>query len=213
MVFMILAAQTEFYGYRETYHRLQDSFRTWRQVLMARESDIARAIKYGGLARKKARQIKEALRKIVTDFGSLSLNSLRKLGDGEVEDYLNSLAGIGAKSARCIMLYSLDRQVFPVDTHTWRISRRLGLTPTVAKPTERMGRKLEEIIPPDVRFTLHVNMVSHGRKVCTPFRPKCSICPLSDICPSSGQADQIWYKWSRPGGFWANEFATADQRK
>ncbi len=204
LLFIILSAQTESYSYLETYKELKRRFPTGNALLAARETSIAAAIKSGGLARKKARQIKRAIRKISADIGKPSLAFLRKLKDHEVEAYLVSLPGIGVKSARCIMMYSLGRHVFPVDTHVWRISRRLGLTPAAPKPTPTMEKDLEGKIPPDVRLTLHVNMVSHGREVCTTYWPKCSECVLADICPSAGKADQTWGEWRKPQGAWGN---------
>ncbi|MEZ5304792.1 MAG: endonuclease III domain-containing protein [Verrucomicrobiales bacterium] len=102
-------------------------------------------------------------------FGKLSLADLRRLPDGEVEAFLTSLKGVGKKVARCVMMYSLDRQVFPVDTHCWRIARRLGWV----RPTQKDGHcserdmdRLQERIPPARRYSLHVNMVSLGRGFC-----------------------------------------------
>jgi endonuclease III len=156
------------------------------------------------LSKKKATQIKGAMRNILADTGKLSLAFLSQWDDERVEDYLTSLPGIGVKSARCIMMYSLGRKVFPVDTHAWRVCRRLGLTPQVPKPTPSMEKDLEAKIPVDLRYTLHVNLVSHGRETCTTYWPKCDKCVLADICPSKGRPDNVWGRWRKPKGFWRN---------
>lgn len=204
LVFIILSAQTEFYSYHETWKALRQQFPTRNNLAKARVPQIAAAIKEGGLSQKKARQIKGALQKIKQDAGALSLSFLKKWSDADAKRYLVSLPGIGAKSARCIMMYSLGRKVFPVDTHVWRVSRRLGLAPAIPKPTPPLENQLEEKIPPDLRYTLHVNMVSHGRCICTPYWPKCDECTLNDLCPSAFKPDEVWGGWRKPKGHWKN---------
>jgi len=102
---------------------------------------------------------------------------------------LLSLPGVGRKTARCILMYSLGREVFPVDTHCWRVAIRLGWI----APSCSNGRcypkdmdALQEKIPPELRYTLHVNMVSLGREICTMRQPKCPDCPLTHLCPKIG---------------------------
>lgn len=203
LVFIILSAQTEAYLYRQTFEDLTSRFPSWESLLEATEEEIASVIRRGGLARKKAAQLKRALGKIKADTAALSLEFLRDLPDEEAMRYLTSLAGVGNKSAACILMYSLGRQVFPVDTHVWRVCRRLGLTPPTPKPTDAQERALESKVPPDIRYSLHVNMVSHGQQTCTTYWPKCDNCVLADICPSRDKPDQVWGQWRRPGGVWA----------
>jgi endonuclease III len=203
LVFIILSAQTESYLYLRTFEDMYSTFRPWESVLAASEESIAAIIRRGGLARKKAAQIKGAFLKIIADTGSLSLEFLRPLPDAKVMQYLLSLPGVGVKSAACIMMYSLNRHVFPVDTHTWRVARRLGVTAPVPKPTDTQEQQLERSIPEGLRYRLHVNLLTHGRQTCTTYRPKCDICVLADICPSSGQPDTVWSSWRQPQGVWA----------
>jgi endonuclease III len=208
LVFIILSAQTESYLYRQTFKDLRRRYTSWRSLLFARVSDIAIVIKRGGLAQKKARQLKSALVKIKTDTGRLSLRFLSRHSDDYIKRYLMSLSGIGNKSAACIMLYSLDRQVFPVDTHVWRIARRLGLATDTPKPTRLQELELESIVPRHLRYSLHVNMVSHGQQTCTTYFPKCSQCVLKEICPSRNVPDQTWGRWKQPSGVWARALIT-----
>lgn len=203
LIFIILSAQTEWYLYRETFKDLRRRFRTRRSLLTAPEAEIVSVIQRGGLAHKKASQLKRALEKISADTGRLSLSFLRELPDDKVREYLTSLPGIGNKSASCIMMYSLDRKVFPVDTHVWRVSRRLGVAPAVPKPTVLQELELEKKVPPSIRYSLHVNLVSHGQQICTTYWPKCSECKVSKICPSRDKPDDVWGKWRKPTGVWA----------
>lgn len=203
LVFIILSGQTEEYSYLETYEAFKRDFPTWENALEAPVASIVAAIKQGGLYNKKARYIKGALQKIKSDFGELSLDRLKAFSDEEAIRYLESLPGISTKSARCILMYSMGRKVFPVDTHVWRICRRLGLTPPIPKPTVVQQRELEVLVPETIRYSLHVNMVSHGREVCLTYWPKCDGCVLADICPSFGKPDEVWGKWRNPQGAWA----------
>lgn len=204
LIFIILSAQTEFYSYRETFQALHKKFPTKESLFRASLGNIEATIRGGGLSKKKAAQIKGALAKIYSDTGKLSLSFLTSWNDEDVEKYLTSLPGIGTKSARCVMMYSLKRQVFPVDTHVWKISRRLGMTPPIPKPTPTMEKALEAKIPKELRYTLHVNMVSHGREICTTYWPKCDQCMLTDICISAFKPDKVWGQWRKPKGFWKN---------
>lgn len=203
LVFIILSAQTESYLYIQTFKNLRRRFPTWNSLVTADESEIEAVIHHGGLAQKKATQLKRAMEKIRADAGKLSLRFLTTLSDEEVRTYLTTLPGIGNKSASCIMLYSLERSVFPVDTHVWRICRRLGLTPQVAKPSRSMELELEAKTPKSLRYSLHVNLVSHGRRICTTYWPKCEQCVLAEMCPSKDIPDHVWAKFRRPSGFWA----------
>jgi endonuclease III len=212
LIFIILSAQTEWYSYIQTFKDLRQHFPTRSALAAAPESEIEAVIRRGGLAHKKAFQLKCALEKIRRDTGRLSLSFLRSLPDDQVKTYLTSLAGIGHKSALCIMMYSLGRKVFPVDTHVWRVARRLGLTPAVAKPTVSQERDLEGKVPPSIRYSLHVNLISHGRQTCTTYWPKCCNCILSNICPSRNKSDEVWATWRRPGGVWAKAIGDVASR-
>lgn len=203
LVFIILSAQTESYLYLQTFKELRRRFPTWSSMSAAKEGEIEAVIRRGGLAKKKATHLKRAMEKITSDAGRLTLAFLRTLSDNEARAYLTTLPGIGIKSASCIMLYSLNRSVFPVDTHVWRVCRRLGLTPQVAKPSPRQELQLEAKVPRSIRYSLHVNLISHGRKTCTTYWPRCDKCVLASICPSRGISDQVWAKFRRPAGVWA----------
>ena len=203
LIFIILSAQTESYLYRKTYRNLRAAYHPWEQLLKASETEIAFVIRAGGLARKKASQLKAALHQIKATRGVVSLQFLHDLSDAEASEYLDALPGIGVKSAKCVMMYSLNRAVFPVDTHGWRIARRLGIAPPVAKPSEAQQQVLEQQIPRGIRFSLHVKFVSLGQQQRTAYFPKCGMCPWSDLCPSSGRPDKIWNDWSQPRGVWA----------
>lgn len=189
LLFIICSTRTGEASYRSTYRSLKQTFSTHYQIAEAPAEYIARPIASGGLSNQKAKAIRELLDIIVAKFGEPSLKSLHKMSDVEAETFLMSLPGVGKKVARCVMMYSLERQVFPVDTHCWRIARRLGWVRPTQKDRHCAPRDMDRLqsrIPPDLRYSLHVNMISLGREICTPSAPRCGKCPLSGLCPKIG---------------------------
>ena len=114
-----------------------------------------------------------------------SLDHLRELPDDRALDYLTSIKGVGTKTAACVLCFSLGRPVMPVDTHVHRLAKRLGLVPPNASP-EKAHEILNEIVAPDLRFSLHVQLIRHGRSTCRARRPECGRCEIAGICPRIG---------------------------
>jgi endonuclease-3 len=163
--------------------------------LLARASaaEIAEPLKTGGLYRHKSKRIQEICARLIDTFGRPTLAPLRDLTDERCESFLTSLPGVGLKVARCVMLYSFDREVFPVDTHCWRVCQRLGwVRQTKAGVCTRNDmNRLQEKIPPCWRFSLHVNLISLGRDVCTVKNPKCQRCPITRFCRRGRQLNGL----------------------
>ena len=189
LLFIICSLKTTGGSYESTYRRFRRRFRSFSGLASASEAELALALATGGLQNVKARQISAIMRTLTERFGRPTLSPLKRWSDGKCEELLVSLPGVGIKSARCVMLYSLGRQVFPVDTHCWRICGRLGLVASSSRPRactpEEMDR-LQEKIPPQLRFSLHVNMISLGREFCAYYDPRCSSCPIEGQCPKIG---------------------------
>lgn len=195
ILYIICSLKTDESKYLDTYLSLKRAFPTFERLAAASEEEIAEAIRPGGLYNQKAITIKQLMRAIISRFGKPTLAPLRAMTDEESERFLLSLPGVGKKTARCVMMYSLGRQVFPVDTHCWRIAKRLGwvrLPEGRRDPTLRQKDMdpLQEKIPPELRYSLHVNLVSLGREICVPVRPKCSECPICAYCPKIGVENQ-----------------------
>lgn len=182
LVFVVLSRMTQEVKYLRTYRRLREALPSWSEVRDAPQDELESLIHEAGLAPTKAAQIKAILNEIEAREGRLSLARLRGLPDEEVEGYLTSLPGVARKTALCVMLYTLGRDVLPVDAHVWRVSRRLGLAPPGAW-SERRCRDLEASVPRELRRSLHVTMVAHGRAVCRAGRPRCDACVLASLCP------------------------------
>jgi endonuclease III len=183
LVFIVLSAQTAERAYLATYRTLRKRFPRRADLAAARSSAIASAIRDGGLARKKARQLSAIARR----FGALGAgHRLRDLDDIDLERALESLPGVAQKTARCVAMYALGRSVFPVDAHVARVMRRLGYT-EATRVTPAVGDALQRMVPSSLRARLHVDLLSHGRAICRERRPLCGDCPLVDLCPSAGR--------------------------
>ena len=185
LIFLVLSRMTQEIKYVRTYSRLRGSLSTWYEVRDAPPDELEALIHEAGLAPTKAVQIQAILADIEAREGALSLHRLRSMADGEVEQYLTSLPGVARKTALCVMLYALGRQVLPVDTHVWRVAQRLGLAPA-DEWSEGRGRTLEAAVPRELRGSLHVTMIAHGREVCRARAPSCESCTLADLCPAAG---------------------------
>ena len=123
------------------------------------------------------------LARIRDERGRLSLAHLRRMDDDKAMEYLLGLPGVGPKTAACVLLFGMGRDVFPVDTHVHRVCRRLGLVPDNAT-AEQTQEMMAGIVPSGRALSLHLNLVRHGREVCRAQKPLCHVCPLSRLCPS-----------------------------
>jgi len=176
LVFIVLSQMTTGPSFSRVFDRLKEAA-SWETVLEARLPRLKALIRDAGLSGQKAPRIRAILRKIKRDFGEVRLDAIRGWPDDEVTRYLTSLPGVGVKSAKCVMMYSLGREVLPVDTHVWRVARRLGLVDP-AVPYSRIHDTLERVVPKADRYAFHVNAVVHGRRRCFALRPRCQGCPL-----------------------------------
>lgn len=187
LIFLVLSRMTQEVKYLRTYRALRAELPTWGAVMDSATDDLADLLQDAGLAPTKSRQIRAILKEVEAREGDLDLTCLRSLPDEDVESYLTSLPGVARKTARCVMLYALGRATCPVDTHVWRVMRRLGMAPD--KPwSESNARRLEEAIPRGLRSSLHVTLVAHGRSICRARHPLCGACVLASLCPSADRA-------------------------
>lgn len=189
LLFIICSTKTTGVSFENTYRRFRRSSPRFEDISDASQKELAESLSSGGLQNVKAMAVKQLVSILEERFGRPTLAPLKHMGDQECERFLTSLPGVGKKVARCVMMYSLDRQVFPVDTHCWRISHRIGwVRPTTGKGscTAKDMDRLQEKIPPELRFSLHVNMVSLGRELCTFHDPKCIACPIEGNCRKMG---------------------------
>jgi len=181
IVEVILSQATSDTNSRRTYQNLKKRFADWEMVLAADESEIADAIRLGGLANQKARVIKDLLRQMKEARGNLSLKFVEKMPDDEARDFLENFRGIGPKTVACTLLFASHKEVFPLDTHIFRVLKRMGVLPAKITDT-KAHRLLDELVPTGKFYSLHVNLIRLGRQVCRPREPLCERCPLIEYC-------------------------------
>jgi endonuclease-3 len=163
------------------FHALKRAFASWDDVIDAEPSSVEAALVAGGLQKEKTKKIQSALSKLRNDFGTVTLKPLEDKTSEECFDYLVSLPGVGPKTAACVMVFGLGKPAFPVDTHVFRVSKRLGLVPEKANAVKAQ-ELLEEHTPDELKLPLHLLMIRHGRALCASRKPKCSGCPLNHLC-------------------------------
>jgi endonuclease III len=142
-----------------------------------------------GFVNRRREQLREIARRIEAEHGG-TLDPLREMSDEDAMAYLLSLPGVGVKSAKCVLMYSLGRPVLPIDIHVLRVAKRLGLVPIDAAwaATDRL---LEAEVPDELKYDVHVGFVIHGREVCRSRDPDCGACVLRDLCPSAFDAPRL----------------------
>lgn len=181
LINIILSQATSDDNSRRTYKNLKKHFKTWKEAAKADEKEIADAIRLGGLANQKAKVIKDLLVQIENTHGSLSLSFVEKMNDNDARDYLEKFRGIGPKTVACTLLFASHKEVFPIDTHIFRILKRMGILPEKVSDL-KAHRLLNALVPKGKFYSLHVNLISLGRKICKPREPLCEQCPLVEYC-------------------------------
>jgi endonuclease III len=195
LVRTILSQNTHDRNRDVAYGRLREALPTWVEVRDAPVEEVEEAIRPGGLAPSKAPRIQQVLRELPEAGGEPTLDWLGDAERDEAIDFLVELPGVGRKTAACVMIFALGRPEIPVDTHVYRVGGRLGLFPARSS-FERAHDEMLAITDPEDAYELHVNLITHGRRVCRP-KPRCEQCGLSRMCP--------WYREHRAGRFPADE--------
>jgi len=177
----VLSQHTSDVNSERAFAQLKDRFPSWEQVADADPDEVAGAIRCGGIANQKARRIQQILAAVEEREGRLDLGRLNDLDDESVETYLLSLPGVGPKTAACVLVFSMGRAAFPVDTHVHRVAIRLGWIPANTT-ADKAHQLLAPRVPPGIRYDLHVALIAHGRTVCKAQRPRCEVCVVRDLC-------------------------------
>lgn len=181
LISTILSQNTNDANRDRAFKQLKKRFDTWEEVRDADISEVINAIRSAGLANQKGPRIQKILRQITEERGSLNLDFLKDLPAEETWNWLKKFKGVGPKTASIVLLFSLGKAAFPVDTHIQRVTGRIGLRP------ERMSNEsahefLAEVFPPETYSAAHLNIIRLGREVCHPRNPECGICVLQSIC-------------------------------
>ncbi|HZE89675.1 MAG TPA: endonuclease III [Verrucomicrobiae bacterium] len=181
LILTILSQNTHDRNRDRAWEAMRARYPDWGAVAAAPRRQLAAAIRVGGLAPTKSARIQEVLRRVFIERGAYDLDFLRDVPLEEAEAYLRGFKGVGLKTIRCVLLFSCGRPVIPVDTHIFRVGKRLGLFPPKATP-DRAHALLQEMTPPREMYPFHVNLITHGRKICGARSPRCEACPLAPAC-------------------------------
>ncbi len=184
LIFTVLTQHTSDLNAERAFNRLRASIPTWDEVMIADQQSIADAIFHGGMSNQKSKRIKDILADILERHGELEIDFLRKCSLEEAREWLMALPGVGPKTAAVVMSFALGMPAFPVDTHIHRVSKRLGLIDEKTN-ADAAHAIMEAQVRPELRFQLHMQLITHGRRTCKARRPLCSECSLSPSCPSS----------------------------
>lgn len=181
LVSTILSQSTSDTNRDKGFHALKERYPDWESVMNAPTDEVIETIRSSGLANQKGPRIQGALRFVKEQQGSITLDFLEELPLPEAKDWLTQIKGVGPKTAAIILLFAFGRPAFPVDTHVFRVSGRLGLIEP-GTSANKAHDVLEEIGDPDTFYAMHLNLISHGREICVARTPKCEICFLQEEC-------------------------------
>lgn len=181
LVSTILSQNTNDVNRDRAFDSLREKFPTWEQVRDADTDEVIEAVRVAGLANQKGPRLQNVLREITEERGSLDLSFLADMPIEEARDWLTKFKGVGPKTAAIVLCFSLNRPAFPVDTHVYRVTGRIGLRPEKIS-VEQAHPYLEDVFPPETYYAAHLNIIRLGREVCNARKPKCLDCPVRDLC-------------------------------
>jgi endonuclease-3 len=181
LVSTILSQNTADGNRDRAFESLRARFPTWEGVRDADPEAVVEAIRAAGLANQKGPRIQAALRHLTETQGRITLDHLREMGVAEAKVWLMGMAGVGPKTAAIVLLFSMGKPAFPVDTHIHRVSGRLGLIDPKTS-ADAAHDELESIVPPSDYYAFHLQLIWHGRQVCHARSPQCEICTLQEEC-------------------------------
>lgn len=173
----ILSQATSDVNSHRSLTQLKKRFPSWEMVLRARTKTIADSIRAGGLADQKAVVIRNLLRQIKEERGDLDLTFLHDATPEVAIKFLERFNGIGPKTVACTLLFACGQEVFPLDTHIFRILRRLGMIPEKGT-AQRAHELMTALVPAGKFYSFHVNLIRLGRRICRPRDPLCERCPI-----------------------------------
>jgi len=181
LVSTILSQNTNDLNRDRGFNALRAKFGTWEQVRDAPAESVIDAIRPAGLANQKGPRIQQVLRSITEERGSLDLSFLGDLSAEEARAWLMRFNGVGPKTAAIVLCFSLGKPAFPVDTHIYRVTGRIGLRPE-RMTVEQAHPHLEGLFPPETYYAAHLNIIRLGREICQARRPRCEVCPIIKLC-------------------------------
>lgn len=176
----VLSQNTNDKNRDKAWKGLTKEFSSHEEIARAPAEEIASSIRPGGLQGQKAKTIKGILKDLENEHGEIELDYLDGLPVDEALSELKKFDGVGNKTAGVVLLFAFGKPYFPVDTHIRRVTSRLGLV----RDGEEAHRTLNQLIPDDLKYQLHLHLIRHGRETCKAREPKCRECVLRERCPT-----------------------------
>ena len=180
LIATILSQNTNDQNSYKAYQNLRKKYPNWEEAIKARRTSVEKEIKIAGLGFQKSAAIKNLLKELKSKIGNFELEELNNLNDLESIEYLSSFKGIGVKTASCVLLFALGKNICPVDTHVHRTLNRIGIVDT--KTPDKTFFEINQKFPPKIAHSFHTNLIRLGREICTPSGFTCSSCPVEKIC-------------------------------
>jgi endonuclease-3 len=181
LVSTILSQNTNDINRDRGFNALHAKFPTWEQVRDAEANEVIDAIRPAGLANQKGPRMQQVLKAITEERGSLDLSFLAEMPLEEARSWLTKFNGVGPKTAAIVLCFSLGIPAFPVDTHVYRVTGRIGLRPEKLT-VEQAHPYLESVFPPETYYAAHLNLIRLGREICNARKPLCMNCPIVALC-------------------------------
>jgi endonuclease-3 len=171
LVAVALSAQATDVGVNKATRALFARADTPEKMLALGEENLREAIKTIGLYRNKAKNVIALSRALIENYGGAA---------PQTREALESLPGVGRKTANVVLNVAFGQPTIAVDTHIFRVANRTGLAP--GKTPLDVERGLERIAPPEYLLNVHHWLILHGRYVCKARKPECWRCPIADLC-------------------------------
>ena len=181
LVGTILSQSTAAANSERAYEALRRAYPSWDDIADAKVDAVAKVLRPGGLAKKKAKHIHKLVRDLRKEYGSASLEFIKSMSVREAMRALDAIDGVGPKTGACVILFALGREICPVDTHIHRVLQRMGILPGAATP-ETAFELLQPLVPAGSSYAFHVNLIRLGREVCKAGKPRCGSCPVETEC-------------------------------
>ncbi|MBW6471912.1 MAG: endonuclease III [Anaerolineaceae bacterium] len=181
LVSTILSQNTNDKNRDVAFNALIARFPTWEEVRDADTDEVINEIRPAGLANQKGPRMQQVLRQITEERGELNLDFLKDYAAEDALAWLTRFNGVGPKTASIVLQFALGIPAFPVDTHIYRVSGRLGLRPD-KMTADQAHPHLAALFPPETYGPGHLNLIRLGREICLARKPKCEQCPLTDLC-------------------------------
>ena len=181
LVSTMLSQNTNDVNRDRAFDSLRAKFPTWEAVRDAKENTVIKAIRVAGLANQKGPRIQQVLKAITKERGNLDLSFLKQMSVDGARNWLTKFNGVGPKTAAIVLCFSLGMPAFPVDTHVYRVTGRIGLRPE-RMTVEQAHPHLEALFPPESYYAAHLNIIRLGREICTARKANCGKCSLIKLC-------------------------------